>query len=108
MNELSNELINRIYYLSPLVSYPLCDSLIGLTCDPGSIKTLMDGLDSLIDSDLNMAYLLFQMIMAMTFNEIPAQINELRSHKTALRQFLCEFYLDLEDYYEQAQVECDE
>lgn len=108
MNELGNELSNRIYYLSALVSYPLCDSLIDLTNDLCTIKILMDGLAELIDADLEMAYLLFQVIMAIAGIEIPAQIKELSQHPAALRLFMCELFWDLDDYYELARVESDD
>lgn len=102
MSELTNEQINRIYYLSAVASYPLCDRLYAMTGDVGTIETLLGELEVLLSAEeIDTAYLLFQFLMAIAEMEIIPEIRIISSYHAALRHFMHEFFLDLKDYYDQ-------
>ena len=108
MGDLNNELINRIYYLSAIVSYPLCDELYNMTGDVGTIDTLLTELGVLLDrGDIDSAYLLFQFLMAIARMEILPEIRGICEKEITLRQFMYELFLDFEDYYDQIPMYCE-
>ena len=105
LDELSNEQLIGIYYLSAAVSYPLCDNLMFQADDDAVIDTLAAELRGLLDSaDTQTAYLVFQFLMAICCLRIPPEIQMLQYYEPSLEQFMRELLLDIEDYREQLEL----